>query len=289
MEIVMQKGINLRKERKRTIVAIFSFLICILFLSGASFPADIEGTGNLTGHIFSLDRATPVSGAVVKAKSINDGVIYTSSPSDSNGAFMISGMKEGIYVVGITTPQGDFNIENLIGIKENQTAKISFSLSPYEEKVAEAIVDLYGEEAAPELKEKRISKEQGDIWEVRIGKVVSYNLETRETEVNIELGLLQLGDEIHIKGYTTDFYQKVEKIYLEGSAVNRAFAGQTPFVEVEQRVEIGDFVYLVCKKRGIAQYFRAPGGMASIIAGVGAILYGFITETGKEEGSPFKK
>jgi hypothetical protein len=44
------------------------------------------------------------------------------------------GVDEGLYLVGIRTEQGDFNIENLVGIKPNKTAKISFALRPQEQE-----------------------------------------------------------------------------------------------------------------------------------------------------------
>lgn len=279
----------MKEKRGRICVNIFS-IIFILFLCGINFAADKVGTGNLIGHVFDSDRTTPVSGAVVKAKNIKDGTIYTSSSTDSKGTFTIRGMREGIYVVGVVSSQGDFNTDNLIGIKKNQTAKIAFSLNPYEKEVSEAILDVYGEQVPSRVKAKRVNEDNVEVWEVRIGKVVNYIPRTGEAAVYIGIGLVQLGDEIRIKGYVTDFYQYVKRLSLDGQAVNRALAGHTPLIGVTRQVDIGDLVYLVCGKKGLGKYFRAPVGIASLIAGAGAIFWGAIVEvTEKEEESPFKK
>lgn len=305
---------NVEKYKGIVIFPLLSFLV-ILFISNLTFSAQRTDAGNLIGHVFGADKNTPVQGAVVRVKNINDGAVYTSFPTDSRGTFTITGIREGIYIVGVTSPQGDFNTDNLIGVKESQTSSVSFILSPYEEEVARAIIDLYRDDSpgagtpkyaspgkqnpVPQSHPKRIAintrGEYGEnkwggeeeLWEVRVGKVVNYIPQTGEAAVFIHLGLVQLGDEVHFRGYVTNFFQKVKRLSLDGVSRERALAGQTPLIGVERPVDVGDFIYLVCgKKMG---YFLAPYGVASLIAGAGAIFYGAIVYKNTEpEESPFK-
>ncbi|MFQ6070953.1 MAG: carboxypeptidase-like regulatory domain-containing protein [Candidatus Aminicenantales bacterium] len=262
-----------------------------------------QGMGSMTGYVYGPDRTTPVKGAVVKLKNINTGLITASGPTDSRGAFFITGLRAGTYLLGVSTLEGNFNTDKLIGIKENQVAKISFSLSPYKREVADAIQDVYGENPPKGVRrirrigfntragdegERKKTEWEDEVWEVRVGKVINYLPQTNEAAVYLIIGLLQIGDEIHVRGYVTNFFQKVKGLRLNGTYVKRALAGQTPLVEVERPVEVGDFIYLVCGKK--LGYFMAPYGLASIIAGAGAIFYGFvITEPSEPEESPFKR
>ena len=279
------------KENKKRIIATTTTIVFLLMLSNAAIYAQTIGTGNLVGYVYGADNTTPISGAVVKVKNINNGMIYKSYLTDSKGFFSIKGLNEGIYIIGITTTQGEFNSDNLIGIKENQTANVSFSINPYDKEVSDAVTDLYSDQAPEKVKERRIYKQAANksIYEVRIGKVINYIPETGEAAVYIGLGYLQLGDEIRVKGYVTNFLQDVKRLTFDNVSVKRAFPGQTPLIGVEQNVEIGDFVYLVCGKTKITTFFRAPAGMASLLAGAGALFFGAITSTTDEpEESAFK-
>jgi len=275
---------------------IFTSFFTIFFLfcySSTVFPLEKTGRGNIIGYIFGPDKTTPISGAVVKAKNVKDSTTYTSSPSDSQGAFKVEGMKEGIYIIGIRTAKGGYNTEAFVGIKENQTAKVSFSLNPYEENVASAIQGIYRDEA-PKRKERQdvyqeVYREPSPSREVRVGKVLKYISETREASVIIEEGLLRTGDRVHINGYVTDFYKDVKKLSIDGVSVKKALAGQTVLLTVVHPVETGDFVYLILKKRGLAAFFLAPCGIASVLAGSTGIIYKFIKLKEEPEKSPFKK
>lgn len=56
---------------------------------------------------------------------------------------------------------------------------------------------------------------------------------------------LKVGDEIHIKGYTSDFTQKIESIQIEHVDVNEAKAGDTVGIKVAQKTHEHDKVYKV--------------------------------------------
>jgi hypothetical protein len=93
-----------------------------------------KGKGNLVGFIYGPDNTTPVEGAVFKIRHVSAVKEYESQGSDSRGKVELQGIEEGLYIVGITTPQGEYNFGNLIGIKANKTAKIAVSLRKQEQQ-----------------------------------------------------------------------------------------------------------------------------------------------------------
>jgi hypothetical protein len=241
---------------------LFSFCLPLgLFLAlGIVLPlgAQAIARGNLVGFIYDKDGTTPLQGAVIKLKNISTGSMYQSDPTDKQGAFRVDGLSKGIYTFGITTKDGDFNSNELIGILENETTKISISLSPYEGQGRSAM-----QEIARELTEKE--------GETRIGHVVRYSPETDEAVVFVEKGVLEVKDRVRVKGLNTNFYQDVASLVLEGTKVKRAVAGQNPYLKVVHKAEPNDAVYLVCPK-GVTPFFLTPCGIAALVAGAVGII-----------------
>jgi hypothetical protein len=115
-------------------VAIGLVFSIFLFFSPHLFSGSANAQGKLIGNIFQNDGTTPVEGAVLKIRNVSTGSYYESSSSDENGHFAVVRVDEGLYIAGITTESKDFNIENLIGIKANETAEISIALDPVQEE-----------------------------------------------------------------------------------------------------------------------------------------------------------
>lgn len=115
-------------------VAIGLVFSIFLFFSPHLFSGSANAQGKLIGSIFQDDGTTPVEGAVLKIRNVSTGSYYESSSSDENGYFTVARVDEGLYIAGITTENKDFNIENLIGIKANETAEISIALDPAQEE-----------------------------------------------------------------------------------------------------------------------------------------------------------
>jgi hypothetical protein len=122
--------------------------------------------------------------------------------------------------------------------------------------------------------------------EARIGRVVQYTSETKDAKVFIEKGVLQVDDRIRVRGLQTNFYQDVATMGLDGIKVRRALAGQNPWLRVVRDTQVGDGVYLVCKK-GVVPFFLTPCGIATVVGGVGALV-GIVTVTDKNPVSPIK-
>ncbi len=118
-------------------VAIGLVFSILLFFSPSLLSKSPSSQGKIMGTIFQEDGAAPVVGAVFKMRNVSTGSYYESSSSDKEGYFAIERIDEGLYVAGVTTETKDFNIENLIGIKANETAEISIALNPVQNKNAQ--------------------------------------------------------------------------------------------------------------------------------------------------------
>jgi hypothetical protein len=260
-----------RGARHSSLSYIFLAVICFIGAASLTLRAQTPEKGNLVGFIFDKDGKTPIEGAVVILKNVSTGAVYRASPTDKQGLFKIDGLRKGIYSFGVTTSAGDFNGNELIGILANETSKMFVSLNPYEAQVQSAVLGV-------------LKEQQEREGEARVGRVVGYNPNTREAEVFIEKGLLQLDDSIRVRGFSTDFNQDVKTMKIGGAAVMRALAGQNVLVKVAQAANLGDIVYVVCK-RGVVPIFWVPLGAA--VASLGTL--GLIELTKKECVSPFKK
>jgi GTPase len=77
----------------------------------------------------------------------------------------------------------------------------------------------------------------------RIGVVTHYYEHVGACVVSLDAGELRVGDTIHVRGHTTDFYQRVERLERDHTAVDSARAGEVVGVQVSQRVRSHDVVY----------------------------------------------
>ena len=55
-------------------------------------------------------------------------------------------------------------------------------------------------------------------------------------------GSLRVGDQVHIKGHTTDFEQEIKEIQLDHKAIESAKKGQEIGIKVKDHVREGDEV-----------------------------------------------
>ena len=65
--------------------------------------------------------------------------------------------------------------------------------------------------------------------------------------VALSAGELRVGDMVHFRGHTTDFYQRIERIEVDHASVPSARAGQVIGLQVSQRVREGDAVMKVAR------------------------------------------
>lgn len=82
--------------------------------------------------------------------------------------------------------------------------------------------------------------------EREVGKVVHYFSRLGVAAVELE-DEIRVGDEVHFRGHTTDFYDVVTSMQVENKSVDRAGKGDKVGIKVKEKVREGDKVYVVIK------------------------------------------
>lgn len=81
--------------------------------------------------------------------------------------------------------------------------------------------------------------------EFKAGVVTHYYSHLSVAVIAVTDRRLQLGDRIHIKGHTSDFYQSVGSMQIEHDTISAADVGQTVGLKVTEHAREHDTVYLV--------------------------------------------
>jgi translation elongation factor EF-1alpha len=81
--------------------------------------------------------------------------------------------------------------------------------------------------------------------EEEVGRITHYFSKIGVGVVELTKGSLKVGETIHIKGHTTDLYQKVESMQIEHSNVPTAKKGDSFGLQVESQVRENDLVFRV--------------------------------------------
>lgn len=79
----------------------------------------------------------------------------------------------------------------------------------------------------------------------KIGEVSHYFPHVKAAAVKIMKNSLRVGDDIYIKGYTTDFKEKIASMQIDHVSVQEGKKGQEIGLLVKSRVRIGDSVYRI--------------------------------------------
>ena len=79
----------------------------------------------------------------------------------------------------------------------------------------------------------------------KIGVVTHYFPHVNAAAVKLQKSGLRVGDQIYIKGHTTDFKENVESIQLDHAPIPEGKKGQEIGLLVKSRVRAGDSVYKV--------------------------------------------
>ena len=79
--------------------------------------------------------------------------------------------------------------------------------------------------------------------EMKVGKVTHYFSKIGVAVIEITEGSIKVGDEIHIKGHTSDFRQKVDSMQIEQDKIEIAEPGQAVGLKVAEPVRANDSVY----------------------------------------------
>lgn len=81
--------------------------------------------------------------------------------------------------------------------------------------------------------------------EEEIGKITHFFSKISVGVLELTQGDLNVGDTIHIKGHTTDFYQKVDSMQVEHSPVEAAEKGMQVGLKLEGAARSNDLVFKV--------------------------------------------
>ena len=108
------------------VLTLAAFTLIIVPLEG--FGKQVAPTGAMVGFIYGSDMKTPVQNAVVKVRNLNNGQEVVSTPTDAIGAYKIEKLEEGSYVLGVSAPDGDFNFDYVVRVKEGEVGKLSLAL-----------------------------------------------------------------------------------------------------------------------------------------------------------------
>lgn len=77
-----------------------------------------------------------------------------------------------------------------------------------------------------------------------IGKVSHYFGHLEVVAVDLK-GELKLGDQVHIKGHTTDYTQAVDSLEVDHQKVDKAGPGDSVAFKVKDKARTGDQVFRV--------------------------------------------
>ena len=77
----------------------------------------------------------------------------------------------------------------------------------------------------------------------RIGTVTHYYEHAGACVVRLETGGIAVGDTVHIRGHTTDYYQRVERLERDHASIASAAPGEEIGLQVSQRVREHDGVF----------------------------------------------
>ena len=81
-----------------------------------------------------------------------------------------------------------------------------------------------------------------------IGRITHHFGKIGVAVIEITEGELSIGDNIHIKGKTTDFYQKVDSMQIEHQSIEKATKGQSVGLKIISPVKERDEVYIVTEE-----------------------------------------
>lgn len=78
-----------------------------------------------------------------------------------------------------------------------------------------------------------------------IGVITHFFPHVKAAVVKLTKGTMKIGDNVCIKGHTTDFRQPVKSLQLNRAPIQEGMPGQEVGLKVKSRVRIGDIVYKI--------------------------------------------
>lgn len=100
-----------------------------------------------------------------------------------------------------------------------------------------------GRERAKPKKAISKAKAKLELGLEKVGEITHFFPHVNAAVVKVMKNSLKVGDNIYIKGHTSDFKERVESMQLDHVPIQEAGKGQEVGLLVKSRVRIGDGVY----------------------------------------------
>ena len=78
-----------------------------------------------------------------------------------------------------------------------------------------------------------------------IGVITHYFPHVKAAVIKLSKGSIKVGDNLYVKGHTTNFKQPVKSLQLNRATIEEGTVGQEIGLKVKSRVRIGDVVYKI--------------------------------------------
>ncbi|MFQ5830765.1 MAG: EF-Tu/IF-2/RF-3 family GTPase [Candidatus Methylomirabilia bacterium] len=92
------------------------------------------------------------------------------------------------------------------------------------------------------MRRSGVAEERTMTAEEKVGIVTGYYAKIGVAAIRLTDGELRVGDQVHIRGHTTDLTQSVDSLQVEHQPVERAERGSEVAVKVLERVRAHDEV-----------------------------------------------
>ena len=135
-----------------------------------------------------------------------------------------------------------------MAIKKKVKAKAKKKIIKKSIKKSKPKVSIRPKKAVKKSASKKIKKGAKKALELnleKVGDVTHYFPHVKAAAVKVLKGGIKVGDQIYIKGHTTDFKEKVNSIQLDLVKIQKGKKGQEIGLLVKSRVRIGDSVYRI--------------------------------------------
>ncbi|MDD5436340.1 MAG: hypothetical protein PHX20_02235 [Candidatus Omnitrophica bacterium] len=97
--------------------------------------------------------------------------------------------------------------------------------------------------AAGKPRSKAVKAKTSVASMVKVGEVTHYFPQVKAAALLVLKDSIKVGDEIYIKGHTTDFKERIASIQLDRTPIQEGKKGQEIGLLVKKRVRIGDSIY----------------------------------------------
>jgi hypothetical protein len=97
------------------------------------FATEIPGNAIFQGRVVAEDGVSPIEGVVIKLAMRETGTLYSSSPSNRDGAFRLDTAPEGTYAVLAQAADGAYLAAESIQLKSGQNQQVAVMIRPQAE------------------------------------------------------------------------------------------------------------------------------------------------------------